>query len=1463
MTDENIPTPSDPENQPQRETAEGLREKIHAAVEALDKLTEEYLSTPGKSELAVKADNDARSLETAFENWVAAGEVGTFVSPIHLKEYGLDHLGIVEADDELVEPAEKDTIQQPQIQHEGEWSQLPSSETPEIERPKQARQLKIKAQNARDDGNYDEALKLIQSALEYDLDDEDARGLEQKIRQEQKEQKIRQLKTRLKTVIEINDLEKAIQEAVSRLEQPGFEDVELENLKEEARNRRDSLKTEMQIITSSEQLREYLPAHEALDKANRMMSEGQVEIDNQRTGTRISITDFIKDVQQQLVKLAAAFMQAKLDRAYDLMPEAGPRNPLAAKKELEETKQVKTQELFGTGDSLKKKAGQITPDDETYQYALQELKVVDRQVQAELDRCEREGRQWIAAQDALKLAEESKDALVRLYHLQSARTAYRYHEDIEKAEESCYRHANVYLIEEIQQAIARGEDHLIREEQEAVEQRGTGKIGPLAVFAQARAEVEEAGKKLVQIEETWRTDPLKIAIDQLSTFTKKVEERSLRRTDIRTDYAAMANLLASNQATLAKDTYAGLPPDYQTDGEIRGLYIALQASMSDEDHLQLAESAYATGSWEQVIDECGRIRRTQGGMRRADILRGMATLFLLRRKIETAWQRRYFDDCDEEIVHLLTLPEAEPEVQQQAATIIVDLQVEQKKLELQHMKQVDAQYLVPAKLDQINEALERITDVHTGEVILPGEQDANFDLVTELYDRVDELDAASEIIEYRRVWSTRKGKLADLKKKLGLGLRAAFLPVGEDSLADQSEHLERAYNLAAKLHHRALDNDKPSAQLCRNVVEAYYQKKVTEWISGGKWKEAIGSLEQAVNNYPDLYIIREMLDNQRRDYLLLEVDTNLGKDWECARRLLRGEERPDAIGATPSFHFSTESDPALRLRSQVCKKFEDAQIFIKDKKYQRAATFVKNIDLQKLMQRRFDEDQENANGAVVVTAIEHEPRLKNAIRSHAKQIIEQAIAELEVVAGANVIADRASAYARILQIDADHMIAQQWIEANAKILLELVDKKLTDAKTIKIDTLEVSIQLRETENLIEELENLVDVMPYFGTRAKKDELERTANELKNNILSDLKVANKLLADFGPSGSDWIRCVSTGNWIKAEEAVDALFTILPETHPQIDELRTKIDIYKQYRLDLRSDLTNLRNAFTTDAFEEARKAIDSIERILRSCGVKNPGDDPFQLVTKAYSIYDVYEDKDVLYYSNEKCPESDTIAGKVAERGLNATDWENYQAMLLKLYKELVGMHVQGDPIYEVAEAEPMRSILEKIPTLAPEISLLTPTLKMKEDLQVFLIQSLLNDPTAKDGSLQQTDADLDHRISQPNVCIPRITAQPAPPCSNRAELACNQVQWMKEQLSKSLGESISNWKSLTSIEKKYRDDLSHIALSVIGSNKKEYDQAKDLYRFWRGSSETDLLDFLDHLVIVTAGGDRNENSAAE
>lgn len=1491
MTDENINAQRGEDNQAQPGAVEALRARVQAAVEALDKQVMAYLGQAGKSEEAARADDAARKLESAFDGWVAAGAVDEFISPVDLRAYGLGYLGIASA-----EGAAAETVEAPAAVTPVKTVEVP--EKTETSREMQVRQFKIQAQKDLDDRKYPEALDQVKKALAVDPYDDDALKLERKIKDTQKEHDLRRLKETLKKADKIVALEKAVQEAETWLVTPGFEDPDLEQLKEEARLRRDNIKKEMGIHSSSAMLNEYVPAYNAFVDANARMIAGETDYFNQRVGTNVPIVEFIKEVQEQLVKLAAEFMRGKLDRAADLMPKDGPRSPLAAKKELDETKIVRTQELFGSSEDSRLKRGQGGAKDDAYQKALQELRAVNEKVQAELARCEREGEKWQAADNELKLAGDNQDALARLNHFKLARAAYRYHEGINQNEAAYYSQANAYLIEEIQQAVARGMAHLDREEQEALQQREDGKISQLQVFLQARGEVEHMGRLLVDIDETWRSDALKAAMQQLDVFTRQVEARAKRRSKIRAEYATLATLLKDNKATLAMETYRALPPDFKEDGEIKLLYTSLAGGMSDEDHLKEAESAYATGNWQRVIDECAHIRRVESAIKRAGVLRGMARLFLLRRTIETAWQKRYYDDCEEEILNLLMLQEEEAEVQQQASKMIVELQLDQKQGDIRRMKQVDDRFQVPGKFARVEKDLSALTDA-AGAYKLAGEGDANLDQLVALYDRVVELDDTCDEVDGKLVFSTRKGKLADLRAKLQAALREGLTLEVKASLERKPKDLDRAHRLATLLHSRALDSGKVSAQACREAVEAYYQVKVNEWVSKNKWKSAVGSLEQAVNEYADLYVIREMLDKQRRACLLYSVDTNLRNDWKQAGRLLNKEERPAAIGDNPPFSFSVEEDPGLRLRSRVYKKFEDAQILYRDGKYENATTFVKNINLKALaLARKPGEDEEESSQSTKEVVIEEEARLKEAIRYHAVKLTETGIGDLALVANdeEGKLAERAFAYARILQLDPENMVAKTWIEANAKELQAQVDDRVERVRRLVIDSRQVKDQLEDAQALLDAVEDLLAAVPNFGNKTEQEEnrkdLSNVRKKLVDTLLPKLKRAAELLAAYGPKGENWLKCVSQGNWDDANKAAAELNTLLKldsKRHDEVLELETRIRDFSQDRRDLETAQDKLRKLLPVDDFAGAETELKTIERIMRSHGVTQPGQDPFQLVTTGYGIFDDFLSAKVFYYPQDGSDQ--TIAKLIKDRGANAVEWNNYHAALLRLYKELAGMPEQDSPVYSIAHDDAVREKLEAIGYAAPTVDLARPTLKMKENLEAFLIRLLMRegegqaetqarldeylyDPAQqKDQDPQppvdqaaawcvKTNQELAQLVRDGKVVIGRIKAQPARPMSTKAEDICERVTWMISRLHGVLAKAMTDWVAVYKVEKDNRALLDNLVKGVQGSNEEQYNQARELARFWKGSSESDLSEFLEHMVAVTGGEVPDANRAA-
>ena len=1215
------------------------------------------------------------------------------------------------------------------------------------------------------------------------------------------------------------------------------------DLIEGARKRRSDILFQMKEASSTSALAEYESAYNSLIYARNLINDNINEIFDSRHNKWVKAFEFIQDVEVALVPLATTFMEKKLERALAFMPESGTRYPKAALDQLDQTKIVRTDEIFGQSKTIL--LGKAGAEDE-YQKALKSLEGINEKIQKMRTRCEQEAGKtmWERAQSEMEQSFKETDSLLRLQRLKLARDSYRWHADVMQFEGEYYRQACLYLKSEIELAVKRADAVLLKEQQEAVEKRRAGQENQaLETFQDARQQIENVIRKVSIVENEHHTQELSQAIASLRILEEKIGKFEKRRMEIRTWLSTVISYLENGQLNEANQTYMEIPGDFREDLEVKFIYPRLQGALGDKAHLQLALQALDQKNWETALSESKLVSQSDL-KKQANSLWLIAQLRIYHRDIEFNWQHGYYRLCDSDLHRLLSFQTTDEAVRILADEIRAELQVTERLEKIKLMKQVDQKHQIPDRLASLEGQIKVILDPKNKDekslfdrhILCPGQNDRNIEETARILEEINELEKVTDVVDGQSITPASKGELVDLKRWLENELRHCGMSIlGEKGTLDTASSLEHAFRLVSILRRCNLVGVGEDP-ICRSVIIRYYQTKTKEFIEQGDWAEAVSKWEWIYQEYPEV-AVREEMQSVRYHCLLFEVDNAFKSDFPRAGRLLRGQEKPIQIGPKPSFDYSYEEDNSLAVRMRVYVWLEDVNDLDRNGRYEDAANELKKIDVKALSRGAEIEEIQRIEGIIVDLAEKKRlgalKYLGQIARDNQKSLVEHAYA-----------------CARILKIDPQDTFSTNWLAGNTDDIQSEINYKLKSCKDLHIDSREVVDQINTTENLLEDLKNLHLAVDKIGIRQnQKATYLKNLKSSEDKVylhLRDLKDAQRYLDNYSINGTRWRNCVASGNWPEVQDVIHRLGQLLREEaqllpgHPQRAELKNRLAQYESDRNSLEDAQQRLETAMAGDDFVQATQKLNEIERLLRKYGVTQPGEDPFQIITPNFFIQDLRLGK-IPYYEKPDRP-GIYLQLIVDQRSKNLIAWEDYESKIQKLTNNLVQNEAQKIPIYLKADLK-------------------APTLKMKEDAEDYLATALSKEneegepalKRLKKNNIFQTWRENDKdQLKAVVTDIPRIGDLPDPPLSDKAKEIEDEVIIQINRINEAVITALFDWFELDRIDQKYREELMKLVKELQIGNNDHIEKVTTYNYYWDCSKETNMNDFLSYMRDVMA-----------
>ena len=329
-----------------------------------------------------------------------------------------------------------------------------------------------RALNLSSEEEFDEALSLLDEALELDSENGEIQEAQRDIKERAAKKELEDLKIGLMYENDLRTLEHFIEKG-QKISAGTGKNEEIAQLVIEAIKRRDDKRTLHGEVTTADSMRNLLIVTEARKKIQDAISNKEKTWFDTRSEEIRDISEVANEMNDHWQALTLTVAERRRRRAQKFMPVSGSRSPQAALRELKEVII-----LEGLEESSIK---------------IYEALLLEWQTEADA---------WEKAQSEIDAINTTNNPLEQLEHLRKARDYYEFHEELPALENSLLKQSQPilgYIIDKISSQI---EITLSGESAEAVEQRSAKSIAPLKVFREAHQTLDNVNVTVNQFNST-------------------------------------------------------------------------------------------------------------------------------------------------------------------------------------------------------------------------------------------------------------------------------------------------------------------------------------------------------------------------------------------------------------------------------------------------------------------------------------------------------------------------------------------------------------------------------------------------------------------------------------------------------------------------------------------------------------------------------------------------------------------------------------------------------------------------------------------------------------------------------------------------------------------------------------------------------------------------------------------------
>jgi serine/threonine protein kinase len=1085
----------------------------------------------------------------------------------------------------------------------------------------------IEKQRSSKKPDYDEAEYLLAQIFALRETHPQANRYQDEISRHKHILSIRVLKNYLLTSNDVGPLNAAYNDAIKLISE-GHGDASLQEVADQGKQRLNDLRKSQGNKTTDD----VLSGLEGINKTLKAIDKGIKEQNlttwyDARAGQDRPIYEVSSELRSKQVEKALEAANKLRERAAVLMPEDGIRSPKAALVLLDAA--IKLEGLEQTP-----RAG---------------LQALHEDWQNQL-------KQWELANGQIEKAKAELDNLKKLRLAQSAQQSYKWHADVfdmtKWVQSACTQIANA-----LGRAIKTGEEHLAGEEDEALRQRRSEKIGPLQAFTHARQVVRDVMAQADILKEDEISEALSVALNKADVFLEQVSQVEQRRNNIRALCDEIDIYINKRDIPSAKNIYRELDSALKSDKELAYFGKQFDQLYDLNELLAEAEKSLAAGQWPQCIEICditeGRISREKSARRGEETshledlldhirsIKLQAELHNLQVEIARWWGKQYYDTAAGQMAKfeaILGYDALKAELRQVLDWSGKQFEIDRRRQNdntngTAHRYQVvknDLDECVQALDQYFQQAREQQRSPHPG---LPDEHIQN---LTEMWDELEQIKHTDSLYSgaIRTLW-------------LEVGRKLYKLVVDELKALYESEpnlsSFDRPFQLAQKLQSRKLGS--PDDIVLRLwAVKGYYQNQAQELRGHGAVVRTASGLEQTVRNWEDAFRqfkslggIDTALEAARYNLLLHVLDTAIA-DAQYARvyAILNHAENVAVFDPDIPFDFVSDEDPELKLRSQVARALQKAGELYAAQEYTLIPSQLNSV-LTALDQR--DELEAGSEALESAAILEYRKKLKKAVERQKQQMVESAVEVLikrgddHAVPGSRQnISAAVGAYAQALSLQPDNLQAQARINQHRNVVVSAIEKAYDEAQAAR-----GRIGLENLDGKRHEFQQLkiriIDLQAACGQLSLGDQQQRqleSAIQSLDPVITDLDFCRRSLDNIHPNGEVWRnKCLVDGHWSTATDIYGHVKDILGINHEECRLLDARITLHRKRRADIQALRSDLENSFLTDAFNETIRLVRKLEESLGENLTLNnlqsndvyPPPDPYKVIPAPYMVFD--------------------------------------------------------------------------------------------------------------------------------------------------------------------------------------------------------------------------------------------------